>query len=113
MVESLITNEYRRLMWNKSKDIISKISSVIEVKKVIILGSFTTLKPRPADVDFIMMIQTKDTEDDWSTDVQFVPSSKFGEASINDAKLWMEEKYGKGNYTVFEYDINEINSTND
>lgn len=100
-------SEYRKLMWKKSQDIINKISTVIDIEKIILLGSFMTKKERPADVDFIMMVKTKDKED-WSTDIQFVPSNKFGEETIDDAKKWMEEKYGKDNYEVIELNPNEL-----
>jgi hypothetical protein len=62
-----------------------------------------------ADVDFIVMIKTKDSGEDWSTDIQFVPSTKFGEETITDAERWMEEKYGKDNYQIFEFDISDFN----
>lgn len=100
-------SEYRKLMWEKSRELVSKISNVVDIEKIILLGSFTTNKERPADVDFIVMVKTKDTED-WSTDIQFVPSNKFGDETILDAKKWMEEKYGKDNYEVIELDINQI-----
>lgn len=100
-------SEYRKFMWEKSQKIIKKVSDVIDIEKVILLGSFTTKKERPADVDFIVMVKTKD-KGDWSTDIQFVPSNEFGEDAIDDAKKWMEEKYGKNNYEVIELNIDEI-----
>ena len=109
-MEKFLDNEYRKLIWNKSKQLINKISTVIDIDKVIVLGSFTTKKERPADVDFIIMIKTKDTGEDWSTDIQFVPSTKFGKETIIDAKKWMEEKYGKYNYQTFDFNVSEFNS---
>jgi hypothetical protein len=106
-MEELLNNDYRKLVWEKSKELILKISSVINIDKVIVLGSFTTTKERPADVDFIVMIKTKDTDEDWSTDIQFVPSNNFGQQTIDDAEIWMKEKYGEGNYKTFEFDIEE------
>jgi hypothetical protein len=107
-MEKFLNNEYRNLMWQKSKNLIEKISTVVDIEKVIVLGSFTTKKERPADVDFIVMIKTTDKEDNWSTDVQFVPSTKFGDSTIIDAEKWMEEKYGKNNYQTFEFGIEEF-----
>jgi len=97
-----LNTPYRQHIWDKSKAIIEKVSQVIEIDSVVVLGSFVTEKERPADVDFIVMIKTKDTEENWSTDIQFVPNNKHGDDIIEDAKKWMEEKYGKGNYEVFE-----------
>jgi hypothetical protein len=108
-MEKFLDNEYRKLIWDKSKQLIGKISTVIDIDKVVVLGSFTTKKERPADVDFIVMIKTKDSSEDWSTDIQFVPSTKFGEKTIADAEKWMEEKYGKDNYQIFEFDISDFN----
>ena len=109
MIEKFLDNEYRKLIWDKSKQLINKISTVIDIDKVVVLGSFTTKKERPADVDFIVMIKTKDNGEDWSTDIQFVPSTKFGEETIADAEKWMGEKYGKDSYQIFEFDISEFN----
>jgi len=108
-MEKFLDNEYRKLIWDKSKQLIGKISTVIDIDKVVVLGSFTTKKERPADVDFIVMIKTKDSGEDWSTDIQFVPSTKFGEETIADAEKWMEEKYGKDNYQIFEFDVSGFN----
>lgn len=111
-MENSLDNEYRKFIWDKSKHLINKISTVIDIDKVVVLGSFTTKKERPADVDFIVMIKTKDSGEDWSTDIQFVPSTKFGEETITDAEKWMEEKYGKDNYQMFEFSISEFNDEN-
>jgi hypothetical protein len=91
-------------MWQKSKELVDKISSVIDVEKIIVLGSFTTEKQRPADVDFQILVKTKDEKEDWSTDIQFVPNNKFGEEIIKDAEKWMIEKYGEGNFEIFQFD---------
>lgn len=108
-MEKLLNNEYRKLIWNKSKELINKISTVVDIEKVIVLGSFTTEKTRPADVDFIVIIKTKDNQENWSTDIQFVPSTTFGDNTIEDAKKWMNEKYGDNKYQIIEFDISEIN----
>lgn len=107
-MDKLLNNDYRKLIWERSRDLIAKISTVIEIDKVIVLGSFTTKKERPADVDFQIMIKTKNKNEDWSTDIQFVPSTIFGQQTIDDAEKWMKEKYGKGNYETFEFDVNEF-----
>jgi hypothetical protein len=106
-MEELLTNDYRKLAWMRAKEFLQKISSVVKIEKVTVLGSFTTKKERPADVDFIVMVKTSSTED-WSVDMQFVPSNKFGEETIQDANKWMEEKYGAGNYQVFEFNADEL-----
>lgn len=97
-----LNTEYRIKMWEKSKELVEKISTVLDIEKIIVLGSFTTEKERPADVDFQILIKTRDTEENWSTDIQFIPNNKFGEEIVEDAKKWVEEKYGFGNYEVFE-----------
>lgn len=102
-----LQNDYRLKNWEKSKDILEKISKVIPIESVLVLGSFMTKKDRPADVDFIVMIKTKESED-YSTDIQFVPSNFFGDRTIEDAKNWMSEKYGNGNYETFEFSIDEL-----
>jgi len=98
-----LNSDYRKKLWEKSTELVEKISSIIDVEKIIVLGSFTTDKQRPADVDFQILVKTKDTEENWSTDIQFVPNNKFGEEIVEDAKKWVEEKYGPGNFEIFEY----------
>lgn len=39
----------------------------------------------------------------WSTDIVFAPNNEHGNFVIEDARLWMEEKYGKDGFTMFEY----------
>lgn len=107
-MEKYLTTEYRKRLWEKSTDLVKKISTVIDVESIIVLGSFTTEKERPADVDFQILVKTKDTEENWSTDIQFVPNNKFGEEIVEDAKKWVEEKYGEGNYEFFELKKEDI-----
>lgn len=107
-MEKYLNNDYRKYIWEKSKDLIKKISTVIDIETVTVIGSFTTRKERPADVDFIIMVKTKEKNEDWSTDIQFVPSTKFGAETIMDAEKWMEEKYGKDNYQIFNFDVSEF-----
>jgi len=57
-IEKYLNNKYRKFIWDKSKDLITKISTVIDIDTVTVLGSFTTKKERPADVDFIVMIKS-------------------------------------------------------
>ena len=102
-MNKLLSNEERNILWNKSKEIIEKISHVISVEKITVLGSFTTSKQRPADVDFIILLTTKDKDEKWSTDIVFAPNNEHGHFVIEDARLWMEEKYGKDGFTMFEY----------
>lgn len=108
-MEKYIENEYRKFMWEKTKIIIDKLSNVFDIKKCIVLGSFTTKKERPADVDLIILIQlTDDDKTEWSTDIVFAPNNDFGIKTIEDAESWMEEKYGKNNYLTFEYKMEKL-----
>ena len=43
-MEKFLDNEYRKLIWDKSKQLIGKISTVIDIDKVVVLGSFTKKK---------------------------------------------------------------------
>lgn len=101
-IDKFINNDYRKQMWEKSLDLLQKISKVLEIEKVIVVGSFTTKKERPADVDFQVLIKVKDIEENWSTDFQFVPNNQFGDEIVEDAKKWVAEKYGEGNFEFFE-----------
>ncbi len=101
-------DEYRTLMWQKSKEIVNKIKSVLDIEKIIVLGSFMTEKTRPADVDFIILLKTSDQTENWSTDIVFAPNNPFGKTTIEDAQKWMEEKYGMGNFKILEFTASEF-----
>jgi hypothetical protein len=94
--EELINTKYRKEMWKNSQKILKKLEKILPISSIHLLGSFTTKKKRPADVDFIIMIQTKDKnpKSKWSVDISFTPNNKFGKSTLEDAKKWMKQKYG-------------------
>lgn len=71
------------------------------ISSAYLLGSFTTKKRRPADVDFIIMLKAKDEKQkNWSTDLVIIPDNKFGKLTLEDAEKWMKQKYGANKSTV-------------
>lgn len=74
------------------------------------LGSFLSTKERPADVDLIVFVKTKEAVNEaWSVDVVFVPDNEYGEEILKDASAWVKEKYGKEG-DVICLDINNLNA---
>lgn len=62
------------------------------------MGSFTTKKRRPADVDYILLLQTPKIENEfWSIDLVIASGGKEGTAMLEDARKWMKQKYGLKN----------------
>lgn len=86
-------------MWKNSKKILEDISKVIPISSVYLLGSFTTKKKRPADVDFVILLETKkNRREKWSVDFMISPDNKYGKFVRNDAIKWVKEKYGLKKY---------------
>ncbi|MFA5995957.1 MAG: hypothetical protein WC801_05965 [Patescibacteria group bacterium] len=93
--KELLSSEYRIEMWKNSQKIIKKLEKVLPISSAYLLGSFTTEKKRPADVDFIILLQMKDkSKFNWSVDFVVAPTGEHGEFILEDAKKWMKQKYG-------------------
>jgi len=92
----MLRSAFRRGMWDRSQKILGKIEKVLPVSSAYVLGSFTTRKKRPADVDFILLLKLEEDDCDsrWSSDFVIAPENKFGEKVLDDAKKWMKQKYG-------------------
>jgi len=96
--KKLITNRHRSDLWKNVSLIYDKVSKVLPLSKAYMMGSFTTVKKRPADVDFILMLKTKTkTNAKWSLDLVIVPDNAHGRTVVADTKKWMRQKYGKKN----------------
>ncbi len=83
-------------MWRNIKLVMKKIENIVPVQSAHVLGSFTTKKTRPADVDFIFLIHTKEKNKKakWSIDLTIAPDNKYGRFMLEDADKWVKEKYG-------------------
>lgn len=83
-------------MWRRTQEIIEKIEKMLPVTSIHVLGSFTTKKTRPADVDFIVFCKTKESKERaaWSVDLTIAPDNEYGTFVLEDADQWVKEKYG-------------------
>ena len=98
---SLLRSKYRRTLWKNTERIIAKLKKVLPMSEIYLLGSFSSTKRRPADVDFIILIKTKIQKNaNWSVDVVFAPDNPHGSFILADAKKWMRQKYGTRKSTV-------------
>ena len=92
---------YKKIVENQEKiintqnEIIKKLEKVLPIESAYLLGSFATNKKRPADVDFILLLNIKDKKTSkWSIDLVINPNNKHGNIIVEDAKKWMKQKYG-------------------
>ena len=94
--KKLLNSRYRKEMWAGAEEILEAFKKILPVTSVHVLGSFTTKKTRPADVDFIIFIKTKDKKSNrkWSVDMTIAPDNKYGRFVLKDADKWVKEKYG-------------------
>ncbi|MBI2598457.1 MAG: hypothetical protein HYW50_04645 [Candidatus Diapherotrites archaeon] len=102
--KKFLKSKYRQEMWDQAQKMLANIEKNIPVSSAYLLGSFTTKKKRPADVDFLLLLQTKEKNDNfnWSIDLQISPDNKYGNKVFEDAKKWMKQKYGAKNSTVIK-----------
>ncbi len=94
--KKLLHSSYRKELWKNSQEFIKKIEKTIPISSIHLLGSFTTQKKRPADVDFILLLKTKkNNKSKWSVDVVLAPDNSHGKFVLDDAHKWMKQKYRK------------------
>lgn len=96
IAKELLKTKYRREMWKNVKRIVKNIEKVLPIKSAYVLGSFTTKKSRPADIDFILLLQTEENNKkaEWSVDLVIAPDNKYGKFCLEDADQWVKERYG-------------------
>lgn len=92
--KELLNTKYRKDLWKETQKIIKKLK--VPISELYLLGSFVTKKKRPADVDFIVLAKTQENKNTrWSVDFVIAPNNKHGTRVLEDARLWMKQKYGK------------------
>ena len=91
-------------MWKNAQSILKKVKRILPVSSAYVLGSFTTKKRRPADVDFILLVnkQEKNPKSKWSIDFVISPDNKYGHFILEDAKKWMKQKYGTRKFAIIK-----------
>lgn len=97
--KQMLSSKYRKEMWKQSQKIIKLIEKVLPISSLYLLGSFTTNKKRPADVDFIVLLKTKEKNSKkvWSNDFVIAPDNNYGKIVLKDAAKWVKQKYGAKN----------------
>lgn len=100
----LLSSKYRKDMWAKVVPNLKKMIKHLPVEEVYIMGSFSSKKRRPADVDFMVLFKTKSEQknEKWSFDFVVAPNNKHGELVLDDARKWMQQKYGKKNFEILK-----------
>ena len=93
--KKLLKTEYRREMWKNVVRVVTRIEKVLPISSMHLVGSFTSEKRRPADVDFVVLLHTpKQKKRNWSVDLMIAPDNKHGKWVLEDCAKWMKQKYG-------------------
>lgn len=97
-------SKYRQEMWENSQKILRKLEKMMPVSSVYLLGSFTTAKRRPQDIDVIILVKAKPKRKDekWSVDFQVVPDNAYGGWMLDECRKWMKHKYGSKKSAVIK-----------
>ena len=93
---ALLRSKYRRNLWKNAQQVIRALEKFLPISEPYLLGSFTTKKRRPADVDIIILMKTPKTGKDpkWAVDMVLTTEGKHGDWVLADARKWMKQKYG-------------------
>ena len=90
-----LTSAYRRTLWKEVSSTLSQIEKSVPISKAYLIGSYTTKKRRPADIDFMVMLKVPaGSRANWSFDLVTAPDNAHGTTVLNDVKKWMKQKYG-------------------
>jgi hypothetical protein len=99
----LLKNSYRKTIWKNAQKIIRQIEKALPIASAHIMGSFTSKKRRPADVDFIILLKTKTKPSaKWSVDLVIAPDNEHGKFVLEDTNKWMQQKYGRKNCSLIK-----------
>ena len=96
----LLKSKYRKEMWKNVEPSIKKMLKILPVSNVYVIGSFSSKKRRPADVDFMVLFQVKSKNEKWSFDFVVAPENEHGKFVLEDVRKWMRQKYGKKNFEI-------------
>jgi hypothetical protein len=104
MPSKLLLSKYRRDMWKKVEPNLKKMIKHLPVEEVYAMGSFSSKKRRPADIDFMVLFKTKSNQktEKWSFDFVVAPNNKHGEFVFEDVRKWMRQKYGAKNFEIIK-----------
>ena len=94
--KELLDSKFRKEMWKNTKPILKKMEKVLPISSLYMLGSFTTAKIRPQDIDVILLakVNEKDKNSKWSVDIQIVPANEYGKWMLKESEKWVKRKYG-------------------
>lgn len=83
-------------MWRNAQRVIRKLEKALPVEAIYLRGSFASRKKRPADVDFIVLMEVNAPRKKakWSVDFVVCPDNDYGALVVEDASKWMKQKYG-------------------
>jgi hypothetical protein len=100
--KDLLKSKYRQDMWREVLPSLQKMIKNLPVEEVHVIGSFSSKKRRPADVDFMVMFKVKPSKKNkkWSFDFIVAPNNSHGQFVYNDVKTWMRQKYGAKNFDI-------------
>lgn len=92
----LLKTQYRKEMWKNSEPVLKKLEKILPISEIYLLGSFTTAKVRPQDIDVIIFLKTKpkNKKEVWSVDFQLVPDNEYGKWMLKESEKWVKRKYG-------------------
>lgn len=83
-------------MWKNSEPILKKLEKILPISEIYMIGSFTTAKIKPQDIDVVIFLKTKakNKKEVYSLDFQLVPDNAYGKWMLEESEKWVKRKYG-------------------
>ena len=100
--KQMLNSKYRQEMWRQAQATIKKLEKVLPIASISMIGSFTTAKKKPQDIDVVILLKAKPKKktEKWSLDFQLVPDNAYGEWLLDETAKWVRRKYGAGKSAV-------------
>ena len=93
---SRLNSDYRINQWKHTQEIIKKLKQILPITSIRIVGSFTTKKETPGDIDCIIFIKTEEKSQNakWAIDLTIAPDNDYGKKVLFETEEWVKQKYG-------------------
>lgn len=68
----------------------------LTIKAIYLVGSFTTQKKSPGDIDVIIYVETEEKlkNSKWAIDFMISPNNAYGKKVLTETEEWVKKKYG-------------------
>ena len=94
--KEFLNSEFRSNQWRQAEKFLKLIEKALPIKSIYLVGSFTTKKKTPGDIDIIVYLETKEKLENskWAIDFTISPDNAYGKKVLQETEEWVKRKYG-------------------